>query len=172
MKQRFIPPARVEARKLLERFQVKSTPVDVERIAYRLGVRIQFAPFDGDLSGMAYVKDGLPIIGVNSLHHRNRQRFTIAHELGHVCMHRELLERKVHLDRGILRRDSLAATGTDRVEIEANAFASELLVPEALLLSALGGRTLDVEDDHAVVILAKQFRVSDAVMRFRLLSFD
>src|SRR5690349_8581128 len=111
--------AREKARQLLSQHGVQSAPVPVERIAKSLDVQIQYSPFDGDLSGMAFVKDGIPIIGVNSLHHPNRQRFTLAHELAHIQLHRSQIEAAVHVDKGSLRRDALAATGTDPTEIEA-----------------------------------------------------
>lgn len=157
-----------EARKLLEEAGVVAVPVAVERIARSHQVRIQYAPFDGDLSGMAYIKNGVAIIGVNALHHPNRQRFTIAHELGHIRLHRPVIEKEVHLDQGSLRRDALAAAGTDSKEIEANTFAAELLMPHTLLTAVLDGRTIDLEDDDSVAALAKKFKVSQAAMRFRL----
>jgi Zn-dependent peptidase ImmA (M78 family) len=160
--------ARQTALALLERHNISSAPVPVERIAKALGVRVEYAPLDGDLSGLAHIKDGLPIVGVNALHSATRQRFTLAHELGHVQLHQPELEAAVHVDRGSLRRDALAAAGVDPSEIEANAFAAELLMPKHLLEAALAGRTVDLEDDKAVEALAKRFRVSEAAMRFRL----
>lgn len=164
----YVTAARKEAQKLIERFGVKTPPVPVERIAKELGIRVQYAPFDGDLSGMAFVKDGKPIAGVNSLHHPNRQRFTLAHEIGHIVLHRQLIESEVHIDKGSLRRDTLASAGIDPVEIAANAFASEFMMPEHLLEIAMSGRPIDLEDDELVAGLAKRFKVSEAAMRFRL----
>lgn len=159
---------RRKARELITQFDIKTPPVPVERIAKSLGIRVQYAPFDGGLSGMAFVKDGMPIAGVNSLHHPNRQRFTLAHEIGHILLHRELIESEVHVDRGSLRRDPLASAGVDPVEIAANAFASEFLIPEHILESVLNGRSIDLEDDELIASLAKRFRVSEAAMRYRL----
>lgn len=159
--------ARRDATILIEQFKITAPPVPVEQIARRLGIKIQFAPFDGDLSGMAFYKDGIPIIGVNSLHHPNRQRFTLAHELAHIRLHRTQLEAEVHVDNGSLRRDALAAEGVDSTEIEANAFASEILIPALLLRDALGSRTIDLEDDAMIAALAKKFKVSEVAMRFR-----
>src|SRR6266540_6445028 len=101
------------AEKVLERFSIKSPPTPVERIAKALGAHVRFAPFDNELSGMVYVKGGLPIIGVNALHHPNRQRFTIAHELGHLELHRDMITAAVHVDKEFpaLMRDANSATG-------------------------------------------------------------
>lgn len=160
--------ARQEAVVLLERNNIKGAPVPVERIAKTLGIRVEYAPLDGDLSGLAYIRGGVPIVGINALHSPTRQRFTLAHELAHICLHHDQLEDTVHVDRGSLRRDAVAASGTDATEIEANTFAAELLMPEHFLKSALNGRAIDMEDDEAVTALAKRFKVSEAAMRFRL----
>jgi Zn-dependent peptidase ImmA (M78 family) len=160
--------ARKEAKALLEEFGVESAPVPVERIAKSLRVRVDYAPLDGELSGLAYIREGTAIIGINTLHAPNRQRFTLAHELAHVRLHRPALEQAVHVDRGSLRRDGLAAAGVDATEIEANTFAVELLMPESLLKAAFEGQSVDLEDDDAVAALAKRFKVSEAAMRFRL----
>jgi Zn-dependent peptidase ImmA (M78 family) len=106
---------------------------------------------------------------VNALHAPTRKRFTLAHELGHVILHRDVLETSgVHVDKGILRRDNLASEGTDDREIEANNFAAELLMPEPLLKAALEGRNLDLEDDEAVQALAKRFNVSATALQYRI----
>jgi len=156
------------ARSLLEEHAIETMPVPVERIAKSLGIRVEYAPLDDELSGLAHIRDDVPIIGVNALHAPNRRRFTLAHELAHIVLHRDELEHAVHVDRGSLRRDALAAEGVDPIEIEANAFAAELLMPERLLISELKRQPVDLEDDAAVAALAKRFRVSDAAMRYRL----
>ena len=162
--------ARADARALIVECGIVATPVPVERIARRLGIKVKYAPLDGDLSGMAYIADGVSIIGVNALHPSSRQRFTLAHELGHIRRHADLLREGVHLDHGTLRRDWLSSHGTDPREIEANAFASELLMPEPLMLAALDGRSIDLEDDDAIDVLARRFRVSSSAMRYRLVA--
>lgn len=161
--------ARQQAREIISRFSVQSVPVPIDRIARGLGITVQYAPFDDELSGMAFIKDGKAMIGINSLHSSTRQRFTLAHELAHHVLHRPKLESEgVHVDKGILRRDSLASEGTDQSEIEANNFAAELLMPEQLLDTVLNGRNVDLEDEEAVALAAKKFRVSPTAFQFRL----
>jgi Zn-dependent peptidase ImmA (M78 family) len=156
-----------KADELIKRLGVTTAPVPVERIARRLSVQVRYAPFDGDISGMSYVKDGVSIIGVNNLHHPNRQRFTLAHEIGHVLLHARELRRQVHLDRVPLYRDAVSTSGKDARERTANAFASELLMPR-VLLDMVADASLDLEDEEAVARLARKFRVSVAAMHFRL----
>jgi Zn-dependent peptidase ImmA (M78 family) len=82
---------------LLEELNVQTGPVPVEKIADSLGVDVRWEPADQDLSGFLLrdPKDRRAIIGVNSKHHKNRQRFTIGHELGHFLLHQG---EKVHID--------------------------------------------------------------------------
>jgi Zn-dependent peptidase ImmA (M78 family) len=165
-----VEKARAAATSLLEEFGVKVAPVPVERIIKSKGIVLQFAPLEDDLSGMAYIKDGVGIIGINALHHPNRQRFTAAHELAHHLLHAKDIQKTVHVDKGfrMLLRDDVSSQGVDRLEIEANAFASELLMPRKFVDLVLGPAGLDLEDDAGIETLAKKFRVSVAAMRFRL----
>ena len=106
------------------------------------------------------------------LHHPNRQRFTIAHELGHHIMHRELIDGTVHVDKGFtLWRGELATQGTDRVEVQANAFASELLMPKQFISQIEGIESLDIDDEVGMKALAKRFRVSVTALQNRLSSY-
>tara|TARA_R110001606_G_scaffold399304_1_gene584223 strand:- start:3133 stop:3657 length:525 start_codon:yes stop_codon:yes gene_type:complete len=158
------------AKSLLDENRVTAPPVSVERIAKKLGARLKFSPLDDELSGMIYVKDGVPIIGVNSLHHPNRQRFTIAHECGHLLFHKAEITKEVHIDKGfpMLMRDSVSAAGINEMEIEANLFAAELLMPVPLLIAAIDNQPFDIDDESAVSTIAKTFKVSPSAMRYRL----
>ena len=158
------------AREILEESQVTAPPVPVERIARKLSAHLRFSPLDNELSGMVFVKDGTAIIGINALHHPNRQRFTIAHECGHLVLHRDQVTREVHVDKAfpMLMRDAVSAASVDRMEIEANLFAAELLMPEFLLVEALGDASFDIDDHATVSDLARRFRVSLSAMQFRL----
>jgi Zn-dependent peptidase ImmA (M78 family) len=159
-----------EARRILEHLKITQPPVPVERIARYLGAQVRFSPFDGEISGMIYIKDGVPIIGVNSLHPPNRQRFTIGHECGHLVLHRHLISQEVHVDKKfpVLRRDDKSATGTERIEIEANRFAAELTMPRVLLLRALGNDIIDIDDSDLVNRLARDFKMSGDAMKIRM----
>ena len=158
------------AKELLERLAVKSLPTPVERIAKSLEAQVRFAAFDDELSGMIYIKEGVPIIGINSLHHPNRQRFTLAHELGHLELHRDMITSSVHVDKNFpaLMRDTRSAAGTEQIEIEANQFAAELLMPRALIEEVLAGKQFDIDDDGPIEELAKKFRVSRQALEYRI----
>ncbi len=170
----FKQAARDSAKAVLAEFGVENAPVPVERIIKRRNIKVQFSPLDKELSGMALIKDGVAIIGVNALHHPNRQRFTMAHELGHHVMHHEAINGTVHVDKGfamILMRDDLASQGTDRMEIEANAFASELLMPQPILEKMLDVSSVDLDDTESLQAIAKKFKVSLSALQYRLMAF-
>ena len=166
-----VEDARAAARRIVEEFPVKSAPVPVERIVKGQGIVLQYAPLADDLSGMAYVREGVRIIGVNALHHPNRQRFTIAHELAHHELHaKQLLTDEVHVDKAfrVMLRDDVAAQGVDRLEIQANAFAAELLMPSIFLKDLVDAAGLDLDDDKRLEALARKFSVSTSALRYRL----
>ena len=158
------------AQSLLADNEVTAPPVPIERIAKKLGARLRYSPLDAELSGMIYVKEGTPIIGVNALHHPNRRRFTVAHECAHFILHTAQITKEVHIDKDfpMLMRDSVSSAGVNEMEIEANIFAAELLMPEDFLTKALGNDPFDIDDEGTVSALARTFKVSRAAMRFRL----
>jgi len=160
--------ARATALKILEECGVKRVPVSLVRVAKLLGVQVEYTPLDIELSGMAFVKEGRRFAWVNALHHPNRQRFTLAHELGHHALHSEMLSGGVHVDKGMLMRDANSASGEDWREIQANNFASELLMPQYALVER-NASAIDLDDDEKLGKLAKQFQVSVAAIQIRLL---
>lgn len=159
------------ANSLLERVGALSAPMPVKEIAVAEGCQLKSTILEDDLSGMAFIKDGQKFIVYNASHHPNRQRFTIAHELGHHLMDASMLKNSVHVDRGVLRRDNVSAGGTEPKEIAANAFAACLLMPEALVRSLCPG-SMDLEDDSLVHDLSRRFGVSPAAFTNRLLNLS
>jgi len=160
------------AEKLLERLGVDNVPVPVEKIAKALGAKVRFSPLDDELSGFIFIKEGVPIIGVNSLHHPNRQRFTIAHEIAHLQLHREYITNAVHVDKNfsesILKRDGSSASGTERLEIEANQFAAALLMPASILVDRFDQSPIDIEDEDSLKEWAAEFNVSKSALQYRI----
>jgi Zn-dependent peptidase ImmA (M78 family) len=115
-----------------------SVPVNVIGLALDLGVKINTVWFeDSDVSGeLVKTSSDTYEINVNGSHPLTRQRFTIAHELGHFIYHRHLIGDGV--------TDSRAYRSTaghryynprigPRQETEANRFAASLLMPYELI---------------------------------------
>ena len=164
--------AEARADKLLASLGIDGIPVPVDKIAKALGARVRYSVLDEELSGFVYIKDGVPIIGINALHHPNRQRFTLAHEIAHLQLHRKFITDAVHVDKqfaeSILKRDISSATGTGRLEVEANKFAAALLMPGDILDAFLRGSPVDVEDETSIEHWAKEFVVSKAALQYRI----
>lgn len=148
-------------------------PVPVEDVADRLGVVIRRQRFDApDVSGLLLREHGQPaVVGVNSSNSIARQRFTIAHELGHFVLHegkRLILDRAVRVN----FRDAASGLATDAEEMEANAFAAGLLMPAGSLSAELARliRGRPCSDDELVERLARRCKVSRPAMEFRLVN--
>ena len=156
------------ARAIAQQLGLHSIPVPVERVARQLGAELRVSPLDDEISGMIYIKDGVPIIGVNALHHPNRQRFTIAHELGHLQLHRPALTETVHVDKKfrVLMRNQASSSGTEIMEIQANAFAAELLMPCGIFEQLIANTTTDIDDEEPLKALAKRFKVSKQAIEY------
>jgi Zn-dependent peptidase ImmA (M78 family) len=159
---------------LLKRASVTKPPVPVERIARLLDVEIRYVSFQGDISGMVAREGKHPVIGVNTSHSTARQRFTIAHEIGHLELG-HLPEGSggdgVHIDRDfkVMLRDSNSSQATDPTEIEANAYAAALLMPRSMLIKEQElSSGFDIEDDRLIQGLAARYKVSTQAMSFRL----
>jgi hypothetical protein len=93
-----------------------------------------------------------------------RQRFTLAHELGHFVLHRDS-HTSFNCD-----KESIY-TGADtlkQIEREADDFASNLLMPGDLLRQRITGKRINF---HLLGELAKEFGVSLEAMCIRLIKF-
>ena len=158
---------RQEANRLIEEYGIKKPPVPVDHIAEALGASLRYSPFDGELAGMLIRNDQGTVIGVNSLHHINRQRFTIAHECGHLLLHKG---KDVHIDRSfrVNRRDAVSSQANDPEEIEANRFAAELLMPYDMILDDLVEYDIDIEDEEELKELADKYQVSVQALTHRI----
>ncbi|MCG8371359.1 MAG: ImmA/IrrE family metallo-endopeptidase [Proteobacteria bacterium] len=155
------------ATKLLREYGEFSPPVDVESLARSLGMSVSFEELDNDVSGLMLIEDGVVKVAINEAHHRHRQRFTLAHEIGHMLLHAE--GDRVFVDRRFFR-NAWASSGELREEIEANAFAAALLMPEALVREHLDAERGITDID--VFRLATQFAVSEQAMTLRLVKLN
>ena len=158
--------AELIAREILERFG-NHVPVDVEAIAKSYNLSIRTQALEESVSGMLVIKDDGGLIGVNETHHPNRQRFTVAHELGHFLLHRHASN--VFIDTGpIFFRDESSSDGSKLREIQANRFAAELLMPRRILVELLRSERFDPSDDAALRRMANRIGVSSQALLIRL----
>lgn len=127
--------AREDAEKFAERYSpFNKFPVDVIDIADQLGIKIEYTYLADDVSGMIRVRPGdVPVIFVDERDSRARQRFTIAHELGH------------YVERTGLGKEDFAFVDRrgqdyDLHEFYADEFAGNLLMPRDVLERVMAER--------------------------------
>jgi|HigsolmetaAR202D_1030399.scaffolds.fasta_scaffold00010_82 Predicted Zn peptidase len=181
-----------EARSIIDewerQFGALTLPVPVDDIAdllCTLSIDITNS-LPTEMAGRLQVEDR--IIEVRDSDIPTRQRFTVAHEIGHYRLH--VLAEKLHLQGFMCNHEQIAAIGEQssfandalpgfdvpmtprprvlsdkdkrRLEIEANTFGSELLMPARLIEEAVNQYGADVRE------LAARFDVSPIAMRYRL----
>jgi len=146
---------------ILARARISRPPVPVEEVARNEGATIRSGPMPSELSGFIVREGGETIIGVNSLHHRNRRRFTVAHEIGHLRLHNFAH----HVDRrfAVYYRGE----GESPLEREANQFAAELLIPRRMVEDFVPA-SVDLLDEVELGRIAQIFQVSTQALTFRL----
>ena len=134
-------------------------PIPVVEIAEGNGVDVVFATFGSRSEEVAgYCDFAKKKLFVNTKDPAHRQSFTIAHELGHWIMHRDVF---VGLDAyPVLPRFSRPINSNPR-EKEANTFAAHLLVPDHLLKPVLNPAV-------SAAALASIFFVSRTMMEIRM----
>lgn len=134
-------------------------PIDVVAIAQKMGAQVFSSSGLGPLSGKVELVDGTPHIYCNSAEPTVRQRFTIAHEIGHLALGHVSPECAQH-------REDPASNFSGTVlpiEREANAFAAQLLMPENVLEYAVNEERIS-----DIARLARMFDVSQVAMKYRL----
>jgi Zn-dependent peptidase ImmA (M78 family) len=152
------------ARKCIKEFRVKGPAVDVESMVRARGITLLRVDTESTMSGALYadVKE----IAINTRGRSpERQRFTIAHEFGHWEFRHHLLAE--------LPPDSLGYAGVfedgpdprSAVEIEANVFAAELLMPGAWLRKLSKPLAIGLPQK-----LAQEYQVSKEAMFYQLMS--
>ncbi len=122
--------------KVLLEEKITELPIDVGKLCRQMGIPVKAYRHSADAlrylqvdisktDGIATYIRGLPVIFYNDTGPKGRQRFTVAHELGHILA-------------GDVTRDGIAnrtcANGEeDPIEQAANVFASRLLAPACVL---------------------------------------
>lgn len=157
--------------KILKDYDIEALPVNPQEIAEYHGIIVQEADLGEGVSGAIVVKKGKAKIGYNPAEVEHRQRFTIAHELGHYLLHRDKME--MFIDKTFYAlRDENSSKGEYKMEREANAFAAALLMPRSLVIREAKKLDFDLLDDKKLRKLADKFDVSTQAMSFRLANLN
>lgn len=132
--------------------------IDIEKIIQsNEELTLTFKDLGGNDAYIKKVSDGRFEIAVNSNHHPNRQKFSMAHEYAHYLLHRSRIHEMPEGER-ILHRNG----DKNSIEYQANDFAAKLLMPHDLVRSAfrLSGGNLKN--------MASLLQVSQEALRYRL----
>ncbi|MGM4931792.1 ImmA/IrrE family metallo-endopeptidase [Tardiphaga sp. 619_E2_N8_5] len=133
--------------------------IDVEAIAWHLGAEVRYEALQG-CEARIIGTDNAAVITVNKASSRQRQRFSICHELGHWIYHR----RRILLCQGSdIERPSLE---TSSVERAADRFASELLMPSYLFVPM--AESFGRPSMSAACKLSRSFNTSQTAATIRL----
>jgi len=151
---------------------IEGPAVDVEGVAKSLRIKVVRDVLEDGTSAMLIRQGADALIMVDSAQTKARQRFSIAHEIGHFQLHREL----VFVDKQPARvnfRNADSSLAQDPREIEANGFAAALLMPAAWVYAAvekLRTSKRRPSEEQLVISLATTFAVSEPAIRYRLLN--
>lgn len=143
----------------------KSLPVDLIGLARDLGIRVEWEALGDKISGQIIRnprKGGSSgfLIVVNSEDHPNRKRFTLAHEIAHFILHRDLIEEGV-VDNTMYRSAELSSYH----EVQANRLAADILMPIKIVRR-------EWLADSDPVHLARRFGVSVEAIKIRLKNLE
>ncbi len=144
---------------VVARYQTKP-PVDLDAIARDLMIPVEYVNLGAEIAGRIMrdtrksPRSGF-LIQINSTTHVNRQRFTLAHEIAHYILHRDLIES------GIVDDTMYRSEMSSYFETQANRMAADILMPIRLVRKRF-------EAVKSAEALAKEFSVSIAAMNIRL----
>lgn len=109
-------PIKKEVNRLIEKYKTNN-PFD---IADHKGILIEFADL-GETLGFYFKNSRIKVININNQINPALQKFVCSHELGHALLH-------PHANTPFLRNNTFFSI--DKIEVEANTFAVELLMPD------------------------------------------
>lgn len=156
------------AARLLESLSIrKPEEIDLEAIAWLGGAKVKYRELDGcDACIIGRADVGRAIISIDDRSLPRRQRFSLAHEIGHWEWHRG---HQLLCSKDDIRGSGAKLKGLSK-EAAANRFAADLLMPGFMLKKAM--RDFNRLDMRTVRELATRFDVSLTAMAYRLVESD
>lgn len=153
-----------EHQKVLEK-HLSECPVRVGQIAKDLGVKIKISNLRPEISGQIRRESDSYVIRVSRYEPRERQRFTIAHELAHFMLHKDLIDRTPD---GITDNVLYRSGAPENIEYEANRLAADIVMPADQIEKILSEDFNGIVTEETIETLAVRFQVSKAAMGIRL----
>lgn len=122
-------------------------------------ITVIFCPISKNTSGICINRNSIQIICINSIMNLGRQRFTLAHELYHLLIEKEL------------KFKICTENDKDTSEREANTFASFLLMPEEALKNYIELNNIQIWNLDEIIKIEQYFQMSHEAMLIRLKKF-
>lgn len=187
VKAKFLPSGtiRKEADRIRKENNISSVPINVELLLEKLGVFIEAKALLFQRAGAeALITANWDIVYVDSEKYMddkyvNRLRFSLAHELGHMILHRQLFDSFGIKNEKMYREffDQIPELQYKKIETQANMFANNFLVPRDILEEKkkavidkhqLGNISEERIRPYLPNILCGEFGVSDDVIAIAL----
>ncbi len=149
-----------EQKRIIKKYH-SSFPVMVGNIAKELGITVKMATLPATISGEIKEDDGKYIIRVNRHDVKERQRFTLAHEIAHFLLHKDRIGDGISDD--VLYRSKLS----DFMEIQANRLAADILMPWDLIQPKLTEYS-QMRNEERFEKIASDAQVSTTAIKIRL----
>lgn len=154
-----IGKGRKAAKQFLSKYKLKERKINLNTVARFLNIKIIQETLPKNISGVFFREGKHLFIYINDNHPEQRQRFSIAHEIGHYLVHSTSAFNFGREEQFFLRAKGIFSPD----EVDANQFAAELLMNEELL-------TKDFYEDASLESLAKKYDVSMEAMNYRLIN--
>lgn len=136
-------------KKLVDELIKKHDTRDPEIIASNLGIQVLYEEL-GKINGYFNIILDVPFIHINQSLSKEKQLFTLAHELGHAIL---------HVESNTLFLMNYTHQSVAPMEIEANRFAAQLVFPDEFV----------EEYKHlSVYSLSEIYQVDDEIMKYRI----
>lgn len=157
--------ARKMARKVIKDYKLNQVPTDLKKIIEGRGLKFIELNDPTDIDGAILEIEGEPKIAVlNMAKAIPRQRFTLAHELGHIFLNHAKRDIYDGESAGEQEGEYTSKSNKPPKEIEADTFASELLIPYDQLKK-------NVDKLNNLDELSEMFQVSKQAMTIAITNF-
>lgn len=167
MSSRELSKLNANQKSILDKY-LSNFPVKLGQLAKELGLSIKVSSMRSGISGQISRVNGEYVIRVNRNEARERQRFTIAHEIAHFLLHKNIVDASPD---GITDNVLYRSGEPERIEYEANRLAADIVMPMALIEEELRTKFRGSISEAAIESLAARFEVSKAAMEIRLSTF-
>ena len=148
--------------------------VNLDELAKLEGIEViysKYKEYKDEFSGLIKRDNGKYKIVINGDHSANRQRFTLAHEIAHYFLHKDEIDKATIVDDGLYRSGV-----PNSIEIAANSFASQILMPASLIDFHIDKALKHKNNNSTEKLLnyvAEKLRVSKQALAIRLgIPFD